>query len=78
LDFTAPSGISYLPYWVIQLEAMAHIHQMMKKLELEEGDQITLTNVKLPKGEHVKLEPHESEWLDIPENIRKSVYLQFT
>jgi uncharacterized C2H2 Zn-finger protein len=54
LDFTAPSNTAYLPFW------------MMQKLGLDEGDEIDLKTVKLPKGEFVKLKPMNDNWADIP------------
>eukprot|EP00026_Physarum_polycephalum_P005372 Phypoly_transcript_05404.p1 GENE.Phypoly_transcript_05404~~Phypoly_transcript_05404.p1 ORF type:complete len:647 (-),score=125.54 Phypoly_transcript_05404:29-1945(-) len=54
LDFTAPEDTAYLPYW------------MMKKLSLDEGDNISLNSVKLPKGNFVKLKPETSNWKDMP------------
>ena len=44
---------------------------MMKKLGIEEGDHISITNVHLPKGQYVQFLPHSASWLEVPE--RKSV-----
>ena len=53
LEFIADEGSIYVPYW------------MMTMLELSEGDVLTLSNVSLPKGSYVKLQPHSSRFLDI-------------
>ena len=53
LEFIADEGSVYLPYW------------MMKHLELQEGEILTLTNASLPKGSYVKLQPHSKDFLDI-------------
>ena len=38
---------------------------MMQNLELEEGGLVSVTNVSLPKGTFVQLQPLETEFLDI-------------
>ena len=53
LEFIADEGSVYVPYW------------MMKMLGLSEGDVLTLSNVSLPKGSYVKLQPHSTAFLDI-------------
>ena len=39
--------------------------QMMRSLELEEGGVVSVTNISLPKGTFVQLQPLETEFLDI-------------
>ncbi|XP_026194550.1 ubiquitin fusion degradation protein 1 homolog [Cyclospora cayetanensis] len=53
LEFVSEEGTCYMPYW------------MMQNLELEEGGLVTVTNVSLPKGTFVQLQPLETEFLDI-------------
>ena len=57
LEFSADEGIVYMPQW------------MMRNLLLEEGDVVKFTNVSLPKGRFVKLQPHKTEFIDL-ENPR--------
>jgi len=52
-EFIADEGTCYLPYW------------MMQNLLLTEGDLLRVTNISLPKGSFVKLQPHSSDFLDI-------------
>eukprot|EP00775_Hariotina_reticulata_P002575 gene2575-2877_t len=53
LEFIAQEGHVYLPRW------------MMGNLLLTEGQPVTFTNVSLPKGTYVKLQPVTSDFLDI-------------
>lgn len=53
LEFTAEEGIVYMPYW------------MMQNLCLNDGDIVNFSNVSLPKGSYVKLQPVTSDFLDI-------------
>ncbi|KAL8428642.1 hypothetical protein ACSSS7_007115 [Eimeria intestinalis] len=53
LEFVSEEGTCYMPYW------------MMQNLELEEGGLVSVTNVSLPKGTFVQLQPLEVEFLDI-------------
>lgn len=53
LEFVADEGSVYIPYW------------MMCMLGLSEGDVLTLSNVALPKGSYVKLQPHSTAFIDI-------------
>jgi len=62
LEFTAPNQMAYLPIW------------MMKKLGIEEGTPIMMTNVILPKAEYCRLVPHQASWINIAEQSRKSMY----
>lgn len=45
----------------------------MEKLELPEGAQVTMTSTHLPRGEFLKLQPQTADWLELPEEVRKSV-----
>ncbi|XP_050377415.1 uncharacterized protein LOC126794691 [Argentina anserina] len=54
-EFTADEGIVYMPSW------------MMENMHLREGDLLLLQNKTLPKGTHVKLQPHTKDFLDIPD-----------
>lgn len=53
LEFTAPEGTCYLPYW------------MMSNLTLTEGKMIRIRNVSLPKATFVKFQPQHVDFLDI-------------
>ncbi|PRQ18995.1 putative ubiquitin fusion degradation protein UFD1 [Rosa chinensis] len=53
-EFTAEEGFIYMPNW------------MMQNMNLQEGDLVLLQNKSLPKGTHVKLQPHTKDFLDIP------------
>jgi ubiquitin fusion degradation protein 1 len=53
LEFTAPEGTCYLPYW------------MMSNLTLTEGKLIRIRNVSLPKATFVKFQPQHVDFLDI-------------
>jgi len=57
LEFSADEGLVYMPKW------------MMRNLHLEAGDVVKFTNVSLPKGRFVKLQPHQTEFIDL-ENPR--------
>jgi len=46
----------------------------MAKLDLQEGDFISLRSVRLPKGEYLQLQPQLASWLDIPMATREAVY----
>eukprot|EP00971_Amphidinium_carterae_P021763 429346-Amphidinium_carterae.1 len=52
-EFIADEGTCYIPYWIMQ------------NLLLREGDVLRITNISLPKGSFVKLQPHSSDFLDI-------------
>lgn len=47
----------------------------MWNLLLQEGDHVTLTNVTLPKGLFMKLQPHTLNFLDISNPKETWVYL---
>lgn len=53
LEFTAPEGHCYLPFW------------MMQNLMLEEGGLLTVQNVSLPKATFVKFQPQHTDFLQI-------------
>jgi len=53
LEFSAEEGMCYLPIW------------MMNNLFLEEGSEIILRNVNLPKGKFVVLQPHETAFINL-------------
>jgi ubiquitin fusion degradation protein 1 len=53
LEFTAPEGTAYLPYW------------MMSNLTLTEGRRIKIRNVSLPKATFVKFQPQSVDFLEI-------------
>jgi ubiquitin fusion degradation protein 1 len=53
LEFSAPEGSCYIPYW------------MMQNLLIEEGSVISITNVSLPKATFVKLQPQHVDFLEI-------------
>ncbi|GFZ20922.1 ubiquitin fusion degradation UFD1 family protein [Actinidia rufa] len=48
LEFSAEEGFVLLPDW------------MMKNLNLEEGQLVTLENTTLPKGTYMKIQPHST------------------
>jgi ubiquitin fusion degradation protein 1 len=53
LEFSAEEGMCYLPIW------------MMNNLFLEEGTDVMLRNVQLPKGKFVVLQPHETAFINL-------------
>jgi len=53
LEFTAPEGNCYVPFW------------MMQNLMLEEGGLLSVKNVSLPKATFVKFKPQSTDFLDI-------------
>lgn len=53
LEFIAEEGRVYMPFW------------MMQNLCLQDGDVACFSNVSLPKGTYVKLQPVTSDFLDI-------------
>lgn len=59
LEFTAEEGCCLLPYWVIPTQLMTH-------LALSEGSDVSIEFVKLPKGTFVKIQPHETAFIDLP------------
>ncbi|KAJ8606747.1 hypothetical protein CTAYLR_009740 [Chrysophaeum taylorii] len=53
MEFTAPEGNCYLPFWMLQ------------NLMLEEGGLVHVKNVSLPKATFVKFKPQSADFLDI-------------
>lgn len=53
MEFSAPEGHCYLPYW------------MMQNLLLGEGEILQVTNVTLKKAKYVKFRPRTKDFLDI-------------
>ncbi|CAM9308608.1 unnamed protein product [Phaeothamnion confervicola] len=53
LEFSAPEGSCYIPYW------------MMQNLLLEAGSLLTVKNKSLPKATFVKFQPQSVDFLDI-------------
>ncbi|KAL3497449.1 hypothetical protein ACH5RR_040181 [Cinchona calisaya] len=53
LEFTAEEGFISMPQW------------MMNNLKLLEGDLVFLKNASLPKGTYVKMQPHDSDFLNL-------------
>ncbi|XAR72763.1 hypothetical protein NMG60_11019513 [Bertholletia excelsa] len=68
LEFTAEEGMIYMPYW------------MMENLLLQEGDNVQVKNVTLPKGTYVRLQPHAKDFLDIsnPKPILETMLRNFS
>lgn len=68
LEFTAEEGNVYIPYWMMQL------------LFLEEGDFIHVRNVTLPRATYVKLQPHETAFIDIanPKAVLEIAFRNFS
>merc|ERR1719482_899169 len=64
LEFTAPEGNCYVPFW------------MMQNLMLEEGGVLSVKNVSLPKATFVKFKPQSTDFLDIS-NPRAVLEKQF-
>mmetsp|Transcript_15845 Transcript_15845/g.32573 ORF Transcript_15845/g.32573 Transcript_15845/m.32573 type:complete len:386 (-) Transcript_15845:76-1233(-) len=53
LEFSAPEGSCYIPFWIMQ------------NLLIPEGGLLTVTNVSLPKASFVKLQPQHVDFLEI-------------
>lgn len=68
LEFTAEEGNVYIPYWMMQI------------LFLEEGDFIHVRNVTLPHATYVKLQPHETAFIDIanPKAVLEIAFRNFS
>ena len=54
LEFTAEEGCVLLPYW------------MMTNLGLYEGSQCVIANAQIPLGRFVRIQPHKTEFIDLP------------
>ncbi|KAJ9528421.1 hypothetical protein QJQ45_020302 [Haematococcus lacustris] len=81
LEFVAEEGQVYMPHWVSAgarstrvctatlpyrcCIAASPATQMMQNMLLQVGDVVRFTNVSLPKGTYVKLQPVTSDFLDI-------------
>lgn len=52
-EFSAEEGMCFMPYW------------LMRRLGINEGDVAQIENVSLPKGQFVKLQPHQLGFLDL-------------
>jgi ubiquitin fusion degradation protein 1 len=55
LEFSAEEGMCHLPVW------------LMHNLFLEEGSEVILRNVNLKKGTFMKIQPHETAFIDLPD-----------
>ena len=55
LEFSAEEGMCHLPVW------------LMHNLFLEEGSEVILRNVNLNKGNFMKIQPHETAFIDLPD-----------
>lgn len=53
LEFISEEGTCHMPYW------------MMQQLQLQEGDIVRVTNVSLPKGTFVKLQPCSKDFMEL-------------
>ncbi len=45
----------------------------MQKLAIEEGEEISLRSISLPKGEYAQLQPIQAAWIDIPMETREAM-----
>ncbi|KAK7409788.1 hypothetical protein VNO78_00106 [Psophocarpus tetragonolobus] len=68
LEFIADEGTIYMPYW------------MMQNMLLEEGDNVRVKYVSLPKGRYAKLRPHTTDFFDIsnPKAILETTLRRFS
>ncbi|CUA72223.1 Ubiquitin fusion degradation protein 1 [Rhizoctonia solani] len=68
LEFIADEGCAHLPFW------------MMKTLRLNEGDPIRITSTTLPKGQFVKLQAQEKEFIEVsdPKAVLESSLRNFS
>lgn len=53
LEFSADEGLCYLPMW------------MMNQLFLEDGAEVILRNITLPKGKFIAIQPHETDFINL-------------
>lgn len=68
LEFIAEEGIVHLPAWVCSAQLALGTkltRQMMKKLNLNEGDPVRLTGAVLPKGKMVKIQAQSVDFLEV-------------
>ena len=54
LEFTAEEGVCFLPAW------------MMALLQVEDGRRVSLRSVGVQKGNFMKLQPHETDFIQLP------------
>ena len=54
IEFTAEEGVCFIPVW------------MMALLQIEEGRRVSIKSVNVPKGSFMKLQPHETAFIDLP------------
>ncbi|KAL5636154.1 hypothetical protein ACGC1H_004841 [Rhizoctonia solani] len=68
LEFIADEGCAHLPQW------------MMKTMRLNEGDPIRITSTTLPKGQFVKLQAQEKEFIEVsdPKAVLESSLRNFS
>ncbi|CDR94114.1 ubiquitin fusion degradation protein, putative [Babesia bigemina] len=68
LEFISEEGMCHIPYW------------MMQNLGLEEGDFLTIRNVRLPKAEWVKFRPRNDNYWEIsnPKAVLETALRNFT
>ena len=59
LEFSAEEGTCIIPLWVLPT-------QMMNNLLIEEGGPVQIKTVKLVKGNFIKIQPHETAFIDLP------------
>uniref|UniRef100_A0A2N9HHA4 Ubiquitin fusion degradation protein n=1 Tax=Fagus sylvatica TaxID=28930 RepID=A0A2N9HHA4_FAGSY len=55
LEFTGNEDSVYLPIW------------MMENMQLQEGDRMIVQNVSLDKGTYMKLQPHTTDFISLPD-----------
>lgn len=68
LEFTAPEGRCYVPYWIMQ------------NLFVPEGGYLTIKNVTLPLAQFIKFRPQSVDFLDIsnPKAVLESTLRNFS
>jgi len=68
LEFTAEEGRCYLPYW------------LMQTLLLEPGDLLQTKSTDLPPGQFIKLQPQNTNFLDIsdPKAVLETAFRNFS
>lgn len=54
LEFTAEDGICFIPTW------------MMALLQIEDGRRVSIKSVNAVKGTFMKIQPHESDFIQLP------------
>ncbi|CAG9319932.1 unnamed protein product [Blepharisma stoltei] len=54
LEFTAEEGTCLLPYW------------LMNHLGISEGGDVSVESIRLPRGTFVKIQPHTTAFIDLP------------